>query len=100
MPLCNFGSNQVDFGGIMHPASEIAIRSSMGVGNREKATLISPLSTLRSNSFTPFTPPTKSILSSVLGLVIPKMGDIIKLCNMETSKFSTGSFHQTAGFDF
>ncbi len=32
MPSANFGSNQVDFGGMMPPASATAIRSSMLVG--------------------------------------------------------------------
>lgn len=39
-PLLNFGSNQVDFGGITLPASAIAIKSSMVVGHIEKATAI------------------------------------------------------------
>src|SRR6266498_4031474 len=47
IPSRSFGSNQVLFGGIMPPASAIAIRSSMLVGNIENAHAYSPLLTNR-----------------------------------------------------
>ena len=60
MPLRSFGSNQVDFGGIVSPASAIAITSSIRVGYSENATFIPP-ATSRSNSCNPRMPPTTSM---------------------------------------
>ena len=44
-PSRSFGSNHVDFGGMMPPASEIAIRSSIVTGYIENATAAVPEST-------------------------------------------------------
>ena len=48
-PFC-FGSNQVDFGGMISPASAIAIRSWTVTGNMLKATAPAPLLTIFSSS--------------------------------------------------
>src|ERR1039457_2724321 len=55
----SLGSNHVLFGGMMPPASAMAIRSSMLVGKSEKAQAYSPLLTSFSNSAVPRMPPTK-----------------------------------------
>ncbi len=64
-PSLSFGSNQVDFGGMMPPASEIAIRSSTVTGNIENATAALPESTACSSAAVPRAPPTKSMRLSV-----------------------------------
>jgi len=71
IPLFNFGSNQVDFGGIILPSSATFRRSFIEVGYSAKATLNSLLSTNLINSSIPSIPPTKSILLSVRGFRYP-----------------------------
>ena len=73
IPLLSFGSNQVDFGGINRFASATAKSSSIDVGYIENASFIS-LFARRSNSARPRIPPIKSILLSVLGFSIPRIG--------------------------
>ncbi len=74
-PLRSFGSNHVDFGGIIRPASAISVRSSSVVGYIENAIFIS-VSARFSSSVRPLMPPTKSILLSVRGSVMPNIGAI------------------------
>ena len=59
MPSRSFGSNQVLLGGMIPPVSATTIKSSMSVGNIEKAQAYSPLSTSFSSSSVPRMPPTK-----------------------------------------
>ena len=72
------------------PASAIAIKSSTVVGNIEKATVIS-VATRRSSSPIPLIPPTKSILLSVRGSPIAKIGASKLSYKMLTSSLATGS---------
>src|SRR5262245_18738970 len=74
MPSTSLGSNQVDLGGMMPPASDTASRSSMAVGQSAKATAISPELTRRSSSPNPRPPPTKSMRLSVRGSLTPRIG--------------------------
>ena len=60
-PSLSLGSNHVDFGGMISPASETAMRSSILTGNSENATAAAPESTSRSRYWVPRAPPTKSI---------------------------------------
>ena len=90
-PDLSLGSNQVDFGGIILSASASAINSSIVVWKREKATSYSPSSTSLSSSPSPRIPPTKWILWSVLGFLIPRTGLNRLFCNIETSRHPTGS---------
>ena len=89
-PLRSLGSNQVDFGGMVLPASATAMTSLMLVGCIEKATLI-PALTRFSNSCNPRIPPTKSIRLSVFGSWIPKIGESRLFCRIETSSRAIGS---------
>jgi len=70
IPLLSFGSNQVDFGGMIFPASATTINSFIEVGKSEKAAFISAF-TLFSNSSTPLIFPTNSFPWSVRGFSIP-----------------------------
>ena len=72
-PLLNFGSNQVDLGGIKSPLSATSNNSIIEVGYIANETFIS-VSALFSNSLSHLMPPTKSILESVLGSMIPSNG--------------------------
>lgn len=58
-PERNFGSNQVDLGGIVNPASATESTSSIRVGNMEKAIICLSEFTRFSSSFMPRIPPTK-----------------------------------------
>lgn len=64
-PDLGLGSNHVDFGGMIMPASAISISSYNFTGYMPKAATQSS-SHLFSNSLYPLIPPTKSILSSLL----------------------------------
>src|SRR5680860_1305809 len=90
MPLRSLGSNQVDLGGISLSASATFISSPMEVGYKEKATFI-PAFTLFSNSSKPLIPPTNSILWSVRGSFISKIGVSKLFCSIDTSRLSTTS---------
>ena len=70
----SLGSNQVLLGGMMPPASAMAIKSSMLVGNIEKAQAYSPLFTSFSSSAVPRMPPTKLMRLLVRGSAMPKTG--------------------------
>ena len=70
----SLGSNQVLLGGMMPPASAMAIRSSMLVGNMEKAQAYSPLLTSFSSSAVPRMPPTKLMRLLVRGSAMPNSG--------------------------
>ena len=59
MPSRSLGSNHVLLGGMMPPPSAMAIKSSMLVGNIEKAQAYSLVLTSFSNSAVPRMPPTK-----------------------------------------
>ena len=74
-PLKSFGSNHVDLGGMILLLSAISINSLTVVGYMEKARHISLVARL-SSSFSHLIPPTKSILLSVLGSSMPRIGDI------------------------
>ena len=87
-PSRSFGSNHVDLGGMMPPASAIAIRSSMPTGNSENATAARPLATSRSSSACPRIPPTKSMRLSVRGSPTPRCGPSTVRCNTSTSSAS------------
>jgi len=63
----------------------------MLVGFIENATFI-PSATLLSSSLRPLIPPTKSILSLVLGSSIASIGLRRFSCSIATSKLLTGSF--------
>ena len=70
----SFGSNQVLLDGMTAPASATAIRSSMPVGNKEKAQAHSPLFPSLSNYAVPRMPPTKWIRLLVRGSPMRKIG--------------------------
>src|SRR6185437_8920338 len=63
----SFGSNHVLFGGMIPPASAIAIKSSILVGNIENAHANSPLSTSFSNSAVPRIPRQNEFFCSCAG---------------------------------
>src|SRR5450759_4061757 len=71
-PERSFGSNHVDFGGIVAPASAIAMTSARDVGNIENATAPHPERTRPSSSPVPRIPPTKSKRGSVRGTPMPR----------------------------
>lgn len=73
MASLGFGSNQVDFGGITSPASAMAVNSLIWTGYMAKAATQSSLHLLTSSP-NPLIPPTKSILSSPLISLIPRIG--------------------------
>src|SRR5438105_3944881 len=56
-PSRSFGSNHVDFGGMMAPASDTAIRSATPTGCIENATALCPRSTRAWSSRVPRAPP-------------------------------------------
>src|SRR5690606_8296523 len=87
-PLRNLGSNQVDFGGMRRPASDTATSSSIVVGYMENANSASPASTSLSSSSMPRMPPTKSMLGSRRGSVIPSSGPSINSLKRATSRSS------------
>ena len=74
-PLLSLGSNQVDLGGMMAPASAMSIRSSMVVGCMENATAILPSSTRSDNAFKPRIPlfllPRKAYIDDAHGNILP-----------------------------
>ena len=70
MPSASFGSNQVDFGGMMAPASATAMRSAIAVGWSAKATAAASDLTSRSSSLEP--PPAAD---EVDPLVAARIGD-------------------------
>lgn len=72
-PDRGFGSNQVDLGGMIKPASATLINSSILVGYMAIATTQSSLHLLTS-SLCPLIPPTKSTLGSFLMSVTPTSG--------------------------
>src|ERR1035437_3575453 len=87
----SLGSNQVLLGGMMPPASAMAMRSSMLVGNSENAHAYSPLLTSFSNSTVPRMPPTKLMRLLVRGSAMPKSGSSRCLCRSVTSSVSIAS---------
>ena len=90
-PLLGFGSNQVDFGGIVSPLSAIAIISSIVVGYIEKLTFISVLA-LFSSSLRPLMPPINLILFDFLGSSIPSIGLNKLFWSIDTSNLSKYTF--------
>src|ERR1017187_1876188 len=87
----SLGSNQVLLGGMMPPASAMAMRSSMLVGNSEKAQAYSPALTSFSSSAVPRMPPTKLMRLLVRGSAMPKTGSSTCLCRSVTSSVSIAS---------
>ena len=73
-PERSLGSNQVDFGGMIRPASATRRSWSMVQAGMAKAMDISPELTRFSNSPVPRMPPTKSILASVRMSPMPRIG--------------------------
>ena len=88
-PSLGFGSNQVDFGGIIMPESATHINSSSVTGYIANAATQSSLHLLI-NSGIPLIPPTKSILSSLLKSDIPKTGVKTSSVNSYESSCFTG----------
>ena len=72
-PSRGFGSNQVDFGGIVKLLFATSITSSIWVGNIANATLSGLSFTLFSNASNPWQPAINLILSSVLASFIPRI---------------------------
>ena len=72
-PSRGFGSNQVDFGGMIKPASAISVSSYSWTGYIAKAATQSSLH-LFTSSPSPRMPPTKSIRSSPLKSWMPRIG--------------------------
>ena len=79
-PSRGFGSNQVDLGGIIRPASAISINSFSWTGYIAIAATQSSLHLLISSG-SPLIPPTKSILSSERKSEIPSIGCRTKSVN-------------------
>ena len=88
MPERSFGSNQVDFGGMIPPLSATANSSAREVAYIENA-IPRARSALRSSSSVPRIPPTNSISASVRGSVMLKSGERTWSCNNATSNEST-----------
>src|SRR3954468_2236754 len=89
-PSRNFGSNQVDFGGMISPASETAIRSATFTGYSENPTAALPESTSVSSPLVPRAPPTKSMRLSVRTSAIFRTGASKCSCRTLTSRTSIG----------
>src|SRR3954468_1349895 len=89
-PSRNFGSNQVDFGGMISPASETAIRSATLTGYSENPTAALPESTSVSSPLVPRAPPTKSMRLSVRTSAIFRTGASKCSCRTLTSRTSIG----------
>src|SRR5204862_8227472 len=85
-PSRSFGSNHVDFGGMMPPSSAIDIRSSMVTGCMEKATAARPSLTADSSAAVPRAPPTKSIRLSLRMSPILRSGSSTWCCRRATSR--------------
>src|SRR5207253_6957368 len=87
-PSRSFGSNHVDFGGMIASASDTVISSSTLTGYIENATAALPLSTSCSSATVPLAPPTKSIRRSVRISPIPSTGPSTFSCNKLQSRES------------